>query len=55
MPRPAVLWGAFGIIPYVSTASASIYLARQTQLVADGASCWLWGRGRGTLVLLTSG
>ncbi|UZJ51621.1 hypothetical protein CBS101457_000941 [Exobasidium rhododendri] len=36
VPRPAMIWGAAGIIPYVSTAGASIYLARQTQLVAQG-------------------
>ena len=38
VPQPALLWGAAGIIPYVSTAGASIYLARQAQLVALGES-----------------
>jgi Protein of unknown function (DUF3429) len=36
VPRPALLWGAAGIVPYVSTAGASVYLARQAQLVAQG-------------------
>lgn len=36
VPKPALLWGSAGIIPYVSTAGASVYLARQTQLVAEG-------------------
>lgn len=36
VPKPALLWGAAGIVPYVSTAGASIYLARQAQLVAQG-------------------
>lgn len=36
VPRPALLWGAAGIIPYVSTAGASVYLARQAHMVAQG-------------------
>ncbi|PWN41491.1 hypothetical protein IE81DRAFT_324482 [Ceraceosorus guamensis] len=36
VPRPALLWGAAGVLPYISTAGASVYLARQTNLVANG-------------------
>ncbi|KAK0548983.1 hypothetical protein OC845_003332 [Tilletia horrida] len=36
MPQPALLWGAAGVVPYITTAGASIYLARQTWLVANG-------------------
>ncbi len=36
VPKPALLWGAAGIIPYVSTAAASVWLARQTKMVATG-------------------
>ncbi|KAN0062820.1 hypothetical protein ACQY0O_004640 [Thecaphora frezii] len=37
VPRPALLWGAAGIIPYVSTAGVSVWLARQEYLVNLGA------------------
>ncbi|KAE8224620.1 hypothetical protein CF319_g2505 [Tilletia indica] len=36
MPQPALVWGAAGVIPYVTTAGASIYLARQAWLVGNG-------------------
>ena len=36
VPQPALIWGAAGIIPYVSTAAASIWLARQAKLVSEG-------------------
>ncbi|KAK0525631.1 hypothetical protein OC842_005442 [Tilletia horrida] len=36
MPQPALVWGAAGVIPYVTTAGASIYLARQAWLVGHG-------------------
>lgn len=36
VPRPALLWGIAGIVPYVGTSGASIYLARQCNLVASG-------------------
>lgn len=36
VPQPALLWGAAGIVPYVGTAGASIYLSRQANLVASG-------------------
>lgn len=44
VPRPAMLWGAAGIVPYVSTAGASIYLARQTQLVAQGKYIFVFSK-----------
>lgn len=36
VPQPALLWGSAGIIPYVSTAGASIWLARKEHLVSMG-------------------
>ncbi|KAL9933458.1 hypothetical protein V8E36_007634 [Tilletia maclaganii] len=36
VPRPALIWGAAGVLPYLSTAIASLYLARQTWLVSNG-------------------
>ncbi|SNX86577.1 uncharacterized protein MEPE_05286 [Melanopsichium pennsylvanicum] len=36
VPQPALLWGTAGIIPYVSTAGASIWLARKEHLVSLG-------------------
>ncbi|EST08396.1 Protein of unknown function DUF3429 [Kalmanozyma brasiliensis GHG001] len=36
VPRPALLWGSAGIIPYVSTAAASIWLARTEHQVSMG-------------------
>lgn len=36
VPRPALLWGGAGLLPYVSTAGASIWLARQQWLVTQG-------------------
>ncbi|PWN21760.1 hypothetical protein BCV69DRAFT_281688 [Microstroma glucosiphilum] len=36
VPQPALLWGAAGVMPYVGTAGASIYLSRQANLVANG-------------------
>ncbi|EPQ27301.1 uncharacterized protein PFL1_06890 [Pseudozyma flocculosa PF-1] len=36
VPRPALLWGGAGAIPYVTTAGASIWLARQEHLVNLG-------------------
>ncbi|TKY88248.1 hypothetical protein EX895_002958 [Sporisorium graminicola] len=36
VPRPALLWGSAGVIPYVSTAGASIWLARKEHLVSLG-------------------
>ncbi|CAO1637744.1 unnamed protein product [Sympodiomycopsis kandeliae] len=36
VPRPALLWGAAGVLPYVGTSGASLYLARQASLVANG-------------------
>lgn len=36
VPQPALLWGSAGIIPYVSTAAASIWLARKEHLVSLG-------------------
>lgn len=36
LPRPALQWGAAGLLPYLGTAGASIYLARQAYLVSLG-------------------
>ncbi|CDW98476.1 hypothetical protein [Sporisorium scitamineum] len=36
VPQPALLWGSAGVIPYVSTAGASIWLARKEHLVSLG-------------------
>ncbi|SPC63413.1 uncharacterized protein UHOD_08018 [Ustilago sp. UG-2017b] len=36
VPYPALLWGSAGVIPYVSTAGASIWLARKEHLVNLG-------------------
>ncbi|SJX65652.1 uncharacterized protein SRS1_16280 [Sporisorium reilianum f. sp. reilianum] len=36
VPQPALLWGSAGVIPYVSTAGASIWLARKEHLVGLG-------------------
>lgn len=36
VPQPALLWGAAGVIPYISTAGASIWLARKEHLVSMG-------------------
>ncbi|CAD6897961.1 unnamed protein product [Tilletia controversa] len=36
MPQPALVWGAAGVVPYVTTAGASVYLARQAWLVGNG-------------------
>lgn len=36
VPQPALLWGSAGVIPYVSTAAASIWLARKEHLVSLG-------------------
>ncbi len=36
VPRPALLWGSAGILPYVSTAAASIWLARTEHQVSMG-------------------
>lgn len=36
VPQPALLWGSAGILPYVSTAVASIWLARKEHLVSMG-------------------
>ena len=36
VPQPALLWGSAGVIPYVSTAAASIWLARKEHLVSMG-------------------
>jgi hypothetical protein len=36
VPQPALLWGVAGLIPYVSTAGASIWLARKEHLVNLG-------------------
>lgn len=36
VPQPALIWGAAGIIPYVSTAAGSIWLARQAKMVSEG-------------------
>lgn len=36
VPQPALLWGSAGVIPYVSTAAASIWLARKQHLVDMG-------------------
>ncbi|PWY99580.1 hypothetical protein BCV70DRAFT_200516 [Testicularia cyperi] len=37
VPGPALAWGAAGVIPFVSTAGASIWLARKEHLVSIGA------------------
>lgn len=36
VPQPALLWGSAGVLPYVSTAAASIWLARKEHLVSMG-------------------
>ncbi|CAO1635966.1 unnamed protein product [Parajaminaea phylloscopi] len=36
VPRPALQWGAAGVLPYLGTAGASIYLARQANRVSQG-------------------
>ncbi|SPO31335.1 uncharacterized protein UTRI_05861_B [Ustilago trichophora] len=36
VPQPALLWGSAGVIPYVSTAAASIWLARKEHFVNLG-------------------
>ncbi|PWN50158.1 hypothetical protein IE53DRAFT_374761 [Violaceomyces palustris] len=36
VPRPALVWGAAGVIPYLCTSAASIWLARQQHMVSQG-------------------
>ncbi|GAA5941892.1 DUF3429 domain-containing protein [Sporobolomyces koalae] len=36
VPRPAITWGAAGLLPYAGTAAASIHFARQAHLADEG-------------------
>ncbi|KDN43933.1 hypothetical protein K437DRAFT_274782 [Tilletiaria anomala UBC 951] len=37
VPQPALVWGAAGIIPNISTAASPVYLIRQANMVAQDA------------------
>ncbi|GAA5822243.1 hypothetical protein JCM10212_006124, partial [Sporobolomyces blumeae] len=36
VPKPAITWGAAGLLPYAGTAAASIHFARQAWLANEG-------------------
>lgn len=36
VPQPALVWGVAGVLPYVGTAGASVWLARQANRVSQG-------------------
>lgn len=36
VPKPAITWGAAGLLPYAGTAAASIHFARQAYLANEG-------------------
>ncbi|GAA5846545.1 hypothetical protein JCM3766R1_002527, partial [Sporobolomyces carnicolor] len=36
VPKPAITWGAAGLLPYAGTAAASIHFARQAYIANEG-------------------